>query len=73
MYIAEHVDVPKVLGDVFESLAGAVFLDTGMNLQKTWKVFHALMWNEIETFKRDVPKNPVRMLYETVNAAPNFK
>ena len=29
----EMVEVPKVLGDVFESLIGAVFLDTGHDLE----------------------------------------
>ncbi|GLV38051.1 Dicer-2 [Carabus blaptoides fortunei] len=71
-YMAEHVNIPKALGDVFESLAGAVFLDTGMDLQATWSVFHKLMWREIEMFRRNVPKSPVRMLFESVKAAPKF-
>lgn len=72
MHIAEHVEVPKVLGDLFEALIGAVFLDTNMDLNKTWDVVQKLMWYEIEAFVRDVPKNPVRMLFETPNAAPKF-
>ena len=32
------VEVPKVLGDVFEAVVCAVFLDCGMNLELVWKV-----------------------------------
>lgn len=45
--LAEDVDTPKALGDIFESLAGAVFLDSGMSLDTTWGVFYRLMKNEI--------------------------
>jgi len=41
------VDVPKLLGDIFESIAGAVFLDSGKDLAKTWEVFYPLMEQEI--------------------------
>lgn len=30
--------MPKALGDVFESVAGAIFLDSGMSLDTVWKV-----------------------------------
>lgn len=39
----EEIEVPKVLGDVFESIAGAVFVDSGMSLDTVWKVFYRLM------------------------------
>lgn len=35
---AEDVEVPKALGDVFESVAGAIFLDSNMSLDTVWKV-----------------------------------
>lgn len=44
---AENVDVPKVLGDVFESLVGAIYLDCGKNLNTVWKVVYNLMKEEI--------------------------
>lgn len=47
--MAEDIDVPKALGDIFESLAGAVFIDSGMSLDTVWKVFYRLMKNEIGT------------------------
>ncbi|CAG9768668.1 unnamed protein product [Ceutorhynchus assimilis] len=73
MKLAEYVDVPKVLGDVFEALAGAIYLDSGKDLEVTWKVFHRLMWKEIETFSSNVPINLVRKLYEwRPDPHPNF-
>lgn len=35
---AEDVEVPKALGDIFESVAGAIFLDSNMSLDTVWKV-----------------------------------
>ncbi|KAI4458162.1 dicer-related [Holotrichia oblita] len=72
-HIAEYVDVPKVLGDLFESLVGAVFLDSGMNLQVVWDVFYRIMWKEINLFRNNVPKNAIRMLHETPGAHPAFQ
>lgn len=38
----ELVEVPKVLGDLLESLLGAVFLDSGHDLAVVWEVFRYL-------------------------------
>ncbi|KAF5273493.1 hypothetical protein FQA39_LY07510 [Lamprigera yunnana] len=73
LHLADHVDVPKVLGDTFEALAGAIFLDSGMSLEAVWKVFYSIMWKEIEAFKSNVPKNAVRLIYETGGAHPEFE
>jgi endoribonuclease Dicer len=45
--IAEEVDVPKALGDIFESLAGAIFLDSGCNLSAVWNLYYSIMKEEI--------------------------
>lgn len=45
--MAEAVQVPKVLGDIFESLAGAIYLDSGLDLQEVWRVYYRLMRREI--------------------------
>jgi len=45
--IAEYIDVPKVLGDLFESLIGAIYLDSGKNLMKVWEIIYSLMHKEI--------------------------
>ncbi|XP_075228010.1 endoribonuclease Dcr-1 isoform X2 [Lycorma delicatula] len=61
---AEDVEVPKALGDVFESVAGAIFLDSKMSLDAVWLVYHHMMKNEIELFSTNVPKSPIRELLE---------
>ena len=45
----EHVEleVPKALGDIFESVAGAVYLDSGMSLDTVWRVFYKVMKPQI--------------------------
>ena len=50
----EEVDPPKVLGDLLESLAGAIFLDSGMNLETVWRVFQPLFQSKI-----GMPPTPV--------------
>ena len=71
LYIAEgesenldDVEVPKALGDVFESVAGAIFLDSGMSLDAVWTVYYRMMKPEIEHFSNNVPKSPIRELLE---------
>lgn len=61
---AEDVEVPKALGDVFESLAGAIYLDSGMSLDAVWSVYYRIMKSEIEQFSTNVPKSPIRELLE---------
>ncbi|UYV74239.1 DICER1 [Cordylochernes scorpioides] len=34
------LETPKVLGDLFESVAGAIFLDSGMSLDTVWRVYY---------------------------------
>lgn len=48
--MAEYVDVPKVLSDIFESFIGAVYLDTNKNIKQVWELLFALMYKEIGTF-----------------------
>ena len=43
----EDIEVPKALGDIFESVAGAIFLDSGMSLDAGWKVYYKMMKPEI--------------------------
>ncbi|CAG7831733.1 unnamed protein product [Allacma fusca] len=61
---AEDIEVPKALGDVFESVAGAIFLDSDMSLDAVWTVYYRIMKNEIEQFSQNVPKSPIRELLE---------
>jgi len=61
---------PKVFGDLLESLAGAVFLDSGMDLMVVWKVFYPIMRETIEAYIEDTPLNPKREMHEKF---PNLK
>ncbi|CAK8683082.1 unnamed protein product [Clavelina lepadiformis] len=60
----EDVEVPKALGDIFESVAGAIFMDSGMDLNAVWEVYSAMMLPLIEKFSACVPRSPVRELLE---------
>lgn len=70
---AESLDIPKSLGDLFESIIGAIFLDTGLSLNETWNVVYHLMKNEIHQFIADVPKQVVRRLFEFQSGSANPK
>ncbi|XP_051160014.1 endoribonuclease Dicer-like [Leptopilina boulardi] len=69
--LAEHVDVPKALGDIFESLIGAIYLDSGKDIKKVWEIVFTMMHEEFELFCADVPKQPIRVIYET-GVRPRF-
>lgn len=42
----EEIDVPKALGDVFEAVAGAIYLDSNYSLDAVWRVYYPLMKTE---------------------------
>ena len=46
----EDIEVPKALGDIFESVAGAIYLDSGMSLDAVWKAYYPMMKPEIGKF-----------------------
>lgn len=42
---------PKVLGDIFESIAGAIFLDSDLDTADVWKVkIRSIGWNSQQIF-----------------------
>lgn len=43
----EDIEVPKALGDIFESIAGAVYLDSGMSMDAVWRVYYPMMKQQI--------------------------
>ncbi|GAV80355.1 dsrm domain-containing protein/DEAD domain-containing protein/Helicase_C domain-containing protein/Ribonuclease_3 domain-containing protein/PAZ domain-containing protein/dsRNA_bind domain-containing protein [Cephalotus follicularis] len=53
---------PKVLGDIVESIAGAIFLDSGRNTAVVWKVFQPLLHPMVTP--ETLPMHPVRELQE---------
>ena len=61
---AEDIEVPKALGDIFESVAGAIYLDSNLRLDPVWTVYYRMMKKEIDMFSNNVPKSPIRELLE---------
>jgi dsRNA-specific ribonuclease len=39
----EDLEVPKAMGDIFESLAGAIYMDSRMSLETVWQVYYPMM------------------------------
>ena len=39
----EALECPKVLGDIFESVAGAIYLDSGLCLETVWLVYYRML------------------------------
>jgi len=46
-HAAESVDVPKALGDLFESLIAAIYIDCNRDLNFVWNICYKLMEKEI--------------------------
>ncbi|KAK9279100.1 hypothetical protein L1049_012775 [Liquidambar formosana] len=53
---------PKVLGDIVESIAGAIFLDSGRDTAVVWRVFQPLLQPMVTP--ETLPMHPVRELQE---------
>ncbi|XP_047944446.1 dicer-like protein 4 isoform X1 [Salvia hispanica] len=61
----EHIEekaCPKALGDLVESFTGALFLDTGFNLELVWKTMLFLLDPIVSISKLQC--NPLREIYE---------
>lgn len=48
--MAEYVDVPKVLGDIYEAVIGAIYLDSKKDLSVVWGIIYSFMHKEIGTY-----------------------
>ena len=46
----EQIDVPKCLGDIIESICGAVYLDSKLSLDAVWNVVNRLLHREIGNY-----------------------
>jgi dsRNA-specific ribonuclease len=69
----EETEVPKCLGDIFESVAGAIFLDSDKSFDTVWKVYYGLMKPHIDKFTSQVPKSPIRELFELEPETAKFE
>lgn len=61
---SEDIEVPKVLGDIYESVAGAIYLDSGMNLDAVWGVYRPMLQKYIDKYSINPPRSPIRELLE---------
>jgi len=57
-------DPPKVLGDLFESVVGAVLVDSGYDYEKTAAVLEYVMEDVLEFLSPSLAKDPVSELIE---------
>ncbi|KAH8873712.1 Endoribonuclease Dcr-1 [Schistosoma japonicum] len=71
--LSDDVEIPKALGDIFESLAGAIFLDSNFSLDTVWQVFYPIMKERIERYTACIPKSPVRQLLELEPEGTKFE
>ncbi|KFD55529.1 hypothetical protein M514_03581 [Trichuris suis] len=69
----EDVEVPKVLGDIFESVAGAIYLDSGCSLHAVWRVYYVIMHEQIKKCCANPPVSPVRKLMEMEPERTTFR
>ena len=46
---AEDIEVPKALGDIFESVAGSIYLDSGLSLDAVWRVYYRFIWRNFSS------------------------
>ncbi|KAL0297330.1 UNVERIFIED_CONTAM: Endoribonuclease Dicer3 [Sesamum radiatum] len=61
---------PKVLGDLVESIAGAIIIDSRLNLDEVWKVFKPLLSPIVTPDKLELP--PSRELMELCDSLGYF-
>ncbi|KAF9484901.1 hypothetical protein BDN70DRAFT_871881 [Pholiota conissans] len=57
-------DPPKALSDIFESLIGAVLVDSNYNYEKTASVVEYIMDDVLEALTPDIAKDPVSEVVE---------
>ena len=48
---SEETEIPKALGDIVESVAGAIYLDSGLSLDAVWGVYYPIMKPKIGKYQ----------------------
>ncbi|XP_057957753.1 endoribonuclease Dicer homolog 3a [Malania oleifera] len=61
---------PKALGDLIESIAGAILIDTKLNLDEVWRIFKPLLSPIVTPDKLELP--PLRELNELCDSLGYF-
>ncbi|KAF8968313.1 type III restriction enzyme [Flammula alnicola] len=62
-------DPPKAISDVFESLVGAILVDSGYDYEKTAGIVEYVMEDVLESLSPDVAKDPISDLIEWMAGA----
>ncbi|TKY74839.1 Endoribonuclease Dicer-like 3a [Spatholobus suberectus] len=65
-----RIRAPKVLGDLVESIAGAILIDTKLSLDQVWNVFYPLLSPIVTPDKLELP--PFRELNELCDSLGYF-
>ena len=60
----DSIEISKVLGDIFESLMGSIFIDSDFDLNAVWLVLHKFMFNELIAFKANPPRTFLAQMHE---------
>ncbi|MFS8001834.1 putative ribonuclease III [Helianthus anomalus] len=58
----QNLKSPKALGDLFESITGAILLDTKLDVDEVWRIFELLLPPIVTLEKLELP--PYRELRE---------
>ena len=54
-----EIEAPKFLADIFESVAGAIYLDSNCSLDTVWKAYYPILQPYLELFKKNPPQSPI--------------
>ena len=49
----KDMDPPKVFSEILKSLAGAIFVDSGMNLESVWEILQPLFDKRISEWHKN--------------------
>ena len=60
----EEIESPKIISDMFESVAGAIYLDSGRKLDTVWNIYSEIMNEIIIEYRVCIPKSPITELIE---------
>ncbi|XP_045833125.1 ribonuclease 3-like protein 2 [Trifolium pratense] len=66
------VKAPKILADVMESVAAAVYVDVDFDLQKLWVIIRGLLEPIVTLDDLEQTPQPVTMLYESCQKSGKF-
>lgn len=70
--MGEFIDVPTAIGEVFAAIIGAIFVDSGNDLNVTWNHLYSLVQQDFESLRFNVPRDVVKRLNDFPGAKPKF-